>query len=87
MHFTSEGRIDEVQAVLDSIRPAMEADGGGVELVSVDAGRVIVRLMGTCLACPSADLTMKLGIEQSLRSHLSWITAVERVQRRCESKD
>lgn len=61
----------QVQQVLDHIRTAMQADGGDIELVSVEDGMVSVRLRGTCLACPSASLTMKQGIERTLREKLS----------------
>ena len=57
----------------------MEVDGGGVELVSITEDVVSVKLKGTCLHCPSASLTMKLGIEQNLKRELPWITDVVRV--------
>ena len=72
-------KYEEVEQVLTTIRPAMQADGGGVELVTVDEGVITVRLRGTCLACPSAGLTMKLGIERTLKDRLPWVTGVVRV--------
>lgn len=69
----------EVEGVLQSLRPAMEADGGGVILVAVDNGRVDVRLKGMCLDCPSAPLTMRLGIERTLKERLPWVSEVRRV--------
>jgi Fe-S cluster biogenesis protein NfuA len=57
----------------------MQVDGGNVELVSIEGDVVSVRLMGTCLHCPSANLTLKQGIEQSLRKDLPWIEKVVRV--------
>jgi Fe-S cluster biogenesis protein NfuA len=54
----------------------MQVDGGDVELVSIEADVVSVRLKGTCLHCPSANLTLKHGIEQSLRKDLPWIGKV-----------
>ncbi len=69
----------QVQQALDHIRPAMQADGGDIELVSVEDGLVSVRLRGTCLACPSASLTMKQGIERTLREKLPWVITVVRV--------
>jgi Fe-S cluster biogenesis protein NfuA len=68
-----------VEQLLDTIRPAMQADGGDVQLVSVDGGTVSVRLKGMCLFCPSASLTLKEGIERTLRDQLQWITSVVRV--------
>jgi Fe-S cluster biogenesis protein NfuA len=68
----------KVEEVLDIIRPAMEADGGGVELVAIQNGIVSVRMKGTCLACPSVKMTLKQGIEQTLRQHFPWVTEVVR---------
>lgn len=72
-------RHEQVEVALNELRPAMEADGGGVELLSVHEGCVKVRLKGTCLVCPSAELTLRLGVEKSLREKIAWITRVERV--------
>jgi len=69
----------EVQCVLDALRPAMQADGGDVDLISVEGGVVSVRLRGTCLVCPSASLTVKHGVERTLRQNLPWVTEVLRV--------
>ncbi len=69
----------EVQQVLERMRPAMQADGGDVDLVAVEGGVVSVRLRGTCLACPSASMTIREGIERTLRQTLPWVTAVARV--------
>ncbi len=69
----------EVERVMEVLRPAMQADGGDVEVVSVEAGTVSVRLRGTCLLCPSASLTMKHAIERTLRDRLPWIVQVIRV--------
>ena len=71
--------LAEVEAVLNTLRPAMEADGGGVILVAVEEDRVDVRLKGLCLDCPSAPLTMRLGIERTLKERLPWIREVHRV--------
>lgn len=71
--------FQEVESVLKTVRPAMEADGGGVTLISVKDGRVAVQLKGMCLDCPSAPLTMKLGIERTLKQRLPWVTEVLRV--------
>jgi Fe-S cluster biogenesis protein NfuA len=68
-----------VDTILDTIRPAMQADGGDVQLVSVQGGIVSVRLKGMCLLCPSANMTLKHGIERTLRQHLPWVEEVKRV--------
>jgi Fe-S cluster biogenesis protein NfuA len=66
----------EVQQVLNTLRPAMEADGGGVDLVSVQEEVVKLRFKGTCLVCPSINLTFRLGIVKSLQEKLPWIKSV-----------
>lgn len=67
----------EVEKVLDRIRPALQADGGDVELVDVQGGVVKVRLTGACGGCPMAMLTLKNGIEAALKEE---VPAVERVE-------
>ena len=66
-----EGEIimrEKVEAVLANIRPALQLDGGDVELVDVDdQGVVKVRLMGACGGCPMAPMTLKNGIEKTLK--------------------
>ena len=60
--------IEEVQKVLDMIRPALQADGGDVELVEVgDDGVVKVKLVGACGHCPMSTMTLKMGIERTLK--------------------
>jgi len=60
---------EKVKAVLDEVRPALVADGGGVELVDVDdQGVVKVRLRGACSGCPMASMTLKNGIERALKN-------------------
>ena len=69
----------EIESVLNTLRPAMEADGGGVDLVSVLDGVVAVRLKGTCLMCPSAGMTLSFGIERALKERFPSIEKVIRV--------
>jgi sulfatase modifying factor 1 len=71
-------RLREVAEVLAELRPAMQADGGDVELVSVENGVICVSLHGTCHACPSSKLTLKNGIERTLRDRLPWVLGVLR---------
>ena len=74
-------KTHQVLEILDTLRPAMEADGGGVDLIAIEEeGIVIIRLKGMCLACPSASLTLKLGIEKTLKEKLDWVQKVVRVQ-------
>jgi Fe-S cluster biogenesis protein NfuA len=66
----------EVKQVLKTLLPAMEADGGGVELVSVVDDVVIVQFKGACLLCPSVGMTMKFGLTKALQEKLPWIKQV-----------
>jgi Fe-S cluster biogenesis protein NfuA len=71
---------EEVQKVLDTVRPALQADGGDAELVDVgDDGVVKLRLVGACAGCPMSQLTLKEGIEKVLKEKLPQITSVESV--------
>lgn len=63
----------EVHQILETLRPAMEADGGGVDLVSVQDGIVTVKFKGACLLCPSIGLTMNLAIKKTLMESLPWV--------------
>jgi len=67
---------DKVQAVLDSIRPNLRADGGDVELVDVKDGVVSVRLKGACAGCPMSTMTLKNGIERLLKQEISDVKEV-----------
>jgi Fe-S cluster biogenesis protein NfuA len=69
-----------VQQVIDRIRPAVQSDGGDIELVDVtDAGIVRVRLLGACVGCPSSTITLKMGIERNLKERVPEVLAVEQV--------
>lgn len=70
---------EDIQKALDSIRPALQADGGDVELVEVDNGIVRVRLTGACGACPFAQMTLKQGVEARLKAQVPGVKAVESV--------
>ena len=61
---------EDVQAVLDRIRPFLNADGGDIELVSVDGNSAAVRLTGVCAGCPSAHMTLYMGVEMALRDEI-----------------
>ncbi len=69
--------LEKVKAALDSIRPALQADGGDVVLLGVDDGVVKVRLTGACSGCPMATLTLKEGIEQRLKELVPEVKSVE----------
>jgi len=69
---------EKVAEVIDEIRPALQADGGDVELVDVDedAGVVKVRLTGACRGCPMSQMTLQMGIEQELKKQIPAVTKV-----------
>ena len=69
----------EVESVLSKIRPALQADGGDVELVEVQGGVVKVRLTGACGGCPMATITLKNGIEAALKQEIPSVQRVESV--------
>lgn len=56
-----------VEAVIERIRPALNADGGDIELVHLEGDTVQVRLTGACSGCPSAEMTLRVGVESALR--------------------
>lgn len=71
---------EQVEAVIERIRPAVQADGGDVELVEfTDAGIARIRLHGACIGCPSSSMTLHMGIERNLRERIPQVTAVEQV--------
>jgi Fe-S cluster biogenesis protein NfuA len=71
---------DRVAKVINLIRPAVQSDGGDVELVDVTPeGVVQIRLHGACVGCPSSTMTLQLGIERNLKAHVPEVRAVEAV--------
>ena len=69
--------LNEVKEVLEMIRPALQADGGDVELVEVsDDGIVKVKLVGACGHCPMSTMTLKMGIERTLKEKVPGVTEV-----------
>lgn len=69
-----ETRIKEV---LETVRPALQADGGDVEYIDFNDGIVTVRLQGACGSCPMSMMTLKHGIEARLREEIPEVKAVE----------
>ena len=61
---------ERIQAVLDRMRPFLNADGGDIELVAVEGNSAAVRLTGICAGCPSAHMTLHVGIEAVLREEI-----------------
>lgn len=68
---------ERVQTIIDLIRPAVQADGGDIELVNVlDGGIVQIRFHGACHGCPSSKMTLQMGIERNIRDNVPEITSV-----------
>lgn len=71
----------QIEEVLSTVRPAIRADGGDIELVGFDQeeGTVRLRMVGACHACPMSMMTLKAGIEQRLRMQVPEVRSVEAV--------
>ena len=68
---------EQVKTALENVRPALQADGGDVEFVSVsEDGVVSVKLTGACGNCPGAQMTLKMGIENYLKKEVPQVKAV-----------
>ncbi|MEA4883342.1 MAG: NifU family protein [Clostridia bacterium] len=70
---------EKVAAVIERIRPSLQADGGDVELVGVEGGIVKVRLRGHCAGCPMSAMTLKNGIERILKQEIPEVKSVQSV--------
>lgn len=70
---------EKVEAVLAKIRPRLEADGGGIDLVDVTDGVVKVRLKGACQGCMGAQMTLKMGVERILKEEVPEVKSVQAV--------
>ena len=71
---------DRVENVINRIRPAVQMDGGDIELVDVVDGVVKLRLVGSCHGCPSSMMTLKMGIERAIRAEVPEIKEVEALE-------
>jgi Fe-S cluster biogenesis protein NfuA len=71
-------RLSKLQAIIDLMRPAVQADGGDLVLIraDVDAGVVEVQLQGACSSCAVSSATLSGGVERILRERLPWVTDV-----------
>ena len=71
---------EQVEAALEKVRPALQRDGGDVELVEVtEEGVVKVRLQGACQGCPMAQMTLQMGIERVIKEMVPDVKTVEAV--------
>lgn len=67
---------DQIERVIERIRPAIQADGGDVQFVEYDDGVVKLRLMGACVGCPMSTMTLQAGIERMIRQEVPDIKGV-----------
>jgi len=69
---------EDIETILNQIRPSLEADGGGIDLVNVDKeqGIIRVKLQGACRGCPMAIMTLKMGVEAVLCEQFPWVREV-----------
>jgi len=74
------GLTERVELALDSIRPYLVADGGNVKILEItDTNVVRLELLGSCGSCPMSAMTLRAGVEESIRRAVPEITAVEAV--------
>ncbi len=72
---------EKVEEMLEKVRPYLQRDGGDVELVDVEEdGTVKVRLTGACGSCPMSTMTLKMGIEKTLKEHIPEVKEVVQVK-------
>lgn len=72
---------EAVEKALNLVRPALQADGGNVELVDVsEDGVVSVKLTGACGSCPMSTMTLKMGVERVLKEQVPGVKSVEQVR-------
>ena len=70
---------ERVEKALETIRPALQQDGGDVQFVDIEEGVVKVKLQGACHGCPMAAMTLQMGIERVLKAQVPEVEAVEAV--------
>ena len=68
---------ERIEKALETIRPALQRDGGDIELVDVVDGVVKVRLTGACGGCPMSQMTLKMGVEKALKQQVPEVKRVE----------
>ncbi len=71
--------IEKINAVLDEIRPTLQADGGDVEFIDFKDGVVLVRMKGACGNCPMSMVTLKQGIEARMKERIPEVLSVEQI--------
>ncbi len=70
---------ENVEKALQKIRPALQADGGDIELIDIQDGMVKVKLTGACGGCPMSQMTLKQGVERVLKQEVPEVKGVESI--------
>ena len=74
---TEKSFEEKVKSIIESIRPMLQGHGGDIELVGTDANNAVrVRLQGACSGCPSAQMTLKMGVERLLKEKIPEVKEV-----------
>ena len=69
--------IEKVENAIDEIRPYLIADGGDIKVVSVDNKNIVnLELLGSCESCPISDMTLKNGVEETIKKHAPEIKGI-----------
>ncbi len=70
---------EKVMKALSRVKPSLQADGGDIELISVDekTGKIVVRLQGSCVGCPMSAITLKHSVERIIKEEVPEVTFVE----------
>lgn len=77
---SKENLIQRVEAALNTIRPHLISDGGDIKVVDITTdNKVLVKLLGSCESCPMSFMTMKAGVEMSIKSLVPEITSIESI--------
>ena len=71
---------EKIEKALDEIRPFLQSDGGNIELISFTETEVKVRLLGNCISCTVNQMTLKNGVEMTIKKHLPEIEKVTSVE-------
>ncbi|TDI81287.1 MAG: NifU family protein [Bacteroidetes bacterium] len=71
----------KVEAALDEIRPFLQTDGGDISLLSIDGGKTVrIQLEGTCVSCSVNQMTLKSGVEMTIKKHAPEIESVINIE-------
>ncbi len=72
--------INNIEKALDEIRPFLQSDGGNIELVNLEDDIVKVRLLGNCMGCSVNQMTLKNGVEMTIKKHVPSVKKVISVE-------